>query len=57
MSQQKKKLVAMTFKIHPDLLRDIDELIDNIQYRSRGHFINRIVDEWFRRRSSERKDR
>jgi metal-responsive CopG/Arc/MetJ family transcriptional regulator len=43
MSQQKKKLVALTFKIHPDLLEEIDNFIDNIGYRSRGHVINRIA--------------
>jgi metal-responsive CopG/Arc/MetJ family transcriptional regulator len=49
MSQQKKKLVALTFKIHPDLLEEIDNFIDNIGYRSRGHVINRIVDDWLNR--------
>jgi metal-responsive CopG/Arc/MetJ family transcriptional regulator len=55
MSQQKKKLVALTFKIHPDLLEEIDNLIDNIGYRSRGHVINRIVDDWLNR--NPRKDK
>jgi hypothetical protein len=58
MSQQKKKLVALTFKIHPDLLEEIDNLIDNIGYRSRGHVINRIVDDWLNRfHRNPRKDK
>lgn len=46
MSQAKKIMVALTIKIHPDLLEEIDNLIDNIRYRSRGHIINCALDDW-----------
>jgi Arc/MetJ-type ribon-helix-helix transcriptional regulator len=39
-------LVAVTFKIHPRLLAEIDKLVDNVHFRSRAHVINCAVDDW-----------
>jgi Arc/MetJ-type ribon-helix-helix transcriptional regulator len=39
-------LVAVTFKIHPRLLEEIDALVDNVHFRSRAHVINCAVDDW-----------
>lgn len=46
MTEEKDRLVAVTFKIHPRLLKEIDKIVDNIRFRSRGHIINCAIDDW-----------
>jgi len=41
------KLIALTIKIDPRLLDEIDEILkDSVRFRSRGHIINCAVDDW-----------
>lgn len=41
--REKKIGRALTIKIHPDLLKEIDLHIDGIKFRSRAHFIECAV--------------
>lgn len=43
---KKKQFKALTIKIHPDLLDEIDRRIDGIKFRSRGHFIGCAVSDF-----------
>jgi len=46
MKFKKEKLKPVTFKIHPEILEQIDKYIENIIFRSRGHIINIALAEW-----------
>jgi len=47
MKVKNERLSQMSFKIHPEILDEIDKRVDNIRYRSRAHLINVALCDWF----------